>query len=95
MSKSQQKIDEAEFLKLHAAGLMDIEIAQHFDVRKASVQEFRNRRNLLPNAKQSKPAPVPVPAPNSDSAMDRAGRIRLIRAVWDSGNWKKRIPSTT
>lgn len=82
MAVTWQKIDESEFLKLHADGMTDPKLAKHFGVSKATVQEFRKRRDLPYNGRGKRwKRGKEIPAPTGKPVMDRASRVRILKEI--------------
>lgn len=82
MAVSWQKINEAEFMQLHADGMTDPELAKHFGVSKATIQEFRKRRGLSYNGRGKRwKRGKSKSAPTSPPKWTRAKRIKLIREI--------------
>lgn len=82
MAVNRQKINEAEFLRLHASGHTDKQMAEFFQVGRGAVQDFRKRRGLQYNGlgkswerETAKTPPIIKPT------MNRANRLALLKEI--------------
>jgi hypothetical protein len=82
MYRTWQKIDESEFLQLHASGYTDRQLAEHFDTAKRTVSEYRKQRNLPYNGKgKAWERGTPKVKPESKPTMSRASRVALLEEI--------------